>query len=203
MSRPPVTADTQRVKRNKGMLEKEEVKVFDDHGNLISVHYKYKNPILSIFEDDLFAELYNARCHDTGEKLSAEGARGFREEILKRNDQNTENINLYGIRLGINSIISLANSLVCRRLVKLNLADNAISDYGMHAVKSILENTEIEYLNLASNMISGDGLETLVDAISNHRNLKVLDLGLHEGSMRKNSLGLQGATCLAAILLKN
>ena len=97
---------------------------------------------------------------------------------------------MFGIRLGINSIISLANSLVCRRLIKLNLADNAISDYGMHAVKSILENTEIEYLNLASNMISGDGLETLVDAISNHRNLKVLDLGLHEGSMRKNSLGL-------------
>lgn len=133
---------------------------------------------MSIFEDDLFAELYNARCHDTGEQIEAEGARAFREEILKRNDQNTENINLQSTRLGINSIISLANSLMTRRLVRLNLADNAISDYGMHAVKNILEYTDIEYLNLASNMISGDGLETLVEAISNHKSLKVLDLGL-------------------------
>jgi len=74
--------------------------------------------------------------------------------------------------------------------MRLNLADNAISDYGMHAVKNILEYTDIEYLNLASNMISGDGLETLVEAVSNHRSLKVLDLGLWQGSMRKNSLGL-------------
>ncbi|CAG9325226.1 unnamed protein product [Blepharisma stoltei] len=193
----------QRVKKNKGMLEKEEIAQYDDAGNLISVTYKYKNPVLSIFEDDLYAELYNARCHDTGEPLDADGARNFREDVLKRNDQNTEVINLNGMRLGINSIISLANSLICRKLTKLNLADNAISDYGMHAVKNILESTDIEQLNLASNMISGDGLENLVDVISNHPTLKVLNLGLQEGSMRKNSLGLQGATCLAAILLKN
>ena len=196
-------ADGQRIKKNKGMLEKEEIAQYDDSGNIISVTYKYKNSILSIFEDDLFAELYNARCHDTGEQLDAEGARAFREEILKRNDQNTEVINLYSMRLGINSIISLANSLISRKLLKLNLADNAISDYGMHAAKNILESTEVEYLNLASNMISGDGLEILVEVISAHTSLRVLNLGLHEGSMRKNSLGLQGATCLAAILLKN
>ena len=107
------------------------------------------------------------------------------------------------MRLGINSIISLANSLICRKLSRLNLEDNAISDYGMHAVKNILESTDIEHLNLASNMISGDGLENLADAISNHPCLKSLNLGLNKSSMRKNSLGLQGATCLSAILLKN
>ncbi|OMJ78907.1 hypothetical protein SteCoe_21177 [Stentor coeruleus] len=196
-------ADGQRIKKNKGMLEKEEIAQYDESGNVISVTYKYKNPIFSIFEDDLFAELYNARCHDTGESLDAEGARAFREEILKRNDQNTEVINLYSLRLGINSIVSLANSLICRKLTRLNLADNAISDYGMHAVKNILESTEIEFLNLSSNMISGDGLEHLVEVISTHSSLKVLNLGLYEGSMRKNSLSLSGAASLAAILLKN
>lgn len=196
-------ADGQRIKKNKGMLEKEEIAQYDESGNVISVTYKYKNPIFSIFEDDLFAELYNARCHDTGESLDAEGARAFREEILKRNDQNTEVINLYSLRLGINSIVSLANSLICRKLTRLNLADNAISDYGMHAVKNILESTEIEFLNLSSNMISGDGLEHLVEVISTHGSLKVLNLGLYEGSMRKNSLSLSGAASLAAILLKN
>ena len=199
----PKAAEGQRIKKNKGMLEKEEIAQYDDQGNIISVTYKYKNPILSIFEDDLFAELYNARCHDSGESLDAEGARAFREDILKRNDQNTDVINLYSMRLGINSIISLANSLICRRLTKLNLADNSISDYGVHAIKNILESTEIQHLNLASNMISGEGLEHLVDVIGEHKTLKVLNLGLHEGSMRKNSLSLQGATSLAAILLKN
>lgn len=202
MSRPRQT-DNMRVKKTKGMLEKEEIAQRDESGNLISVSYKYRNPIFSIFEDDLFAELYNARCHDTGEILSDEGAQIFREEVLKRNDQHAEMISLHGMRLGINSIISLANSLICRHLVRLNLADNAISDYGMHAIKNILDSTNIQELVLASNMISGEGLETLVDSIADHPTFKVLDLGLFEGSMRKNSLGRQGATCLAAILIKN
>ena len=29
-----------------------------------------KNPALLLFEDDLFAELFNARCHDTGEPVN-------------------------------------------------------------------------------------------------------------------------------------
>lgn len=75
------------------------------------------------------------------------------------------------MKLGINSIISLANSLLGEKVTSLNLADNSLSDYGMHAIKTIIENTAIQHLNLASNMISGDGLETLVDSISNHRKL--------------------------------
>src|SRR5574343_2027548 len=111
----PKPLDIQRIKKNKGMLEKEEIALLDDQGSVVTVSYKYKNPIFSIFEDDLFAELYNARCHDTGENLDTESAKTFREEILKRNDQNIEVINLNSLRLGINSIISLANSLICRK----------------------------------------------------------------------------------------
>jgi hypothetical protein len=33
--------------------------------------------------------------------------------------------------------------------------------------------------------------------------IKTLDLGILEGSIRKNSFGIDGARCLAAILLQN
>jgi Ran GTPase-activating protein (RanGAP) involved in mRNA processing and transport len=114
-----------------------------------------------------------------------------------------DNLDFHSMRLGINSIISISNSLLYEKLVSLNIADNSLSDYGMHAIKNILDTTKLQYLNLASNMISGDGLETLTESICTHETLVVLDLGLLEGSMRKNSLGLHGASCLAAILIKN
>ena len=45
----------------------------------------------------------------------------------------------------------------------INLADNAISDYGMHAIKQIIGNPQIKGLNLASNMISEAGLEMILE----------------------------------------
>ena len=42
------------------------------------------------------------------------------------------------MRLGINSMIALYNNIHTRKVVeKLNLADNAITDYGMHSVKNM------------------------------------------------------------------
>ena len=70
------------------------------------------------------------------------------------------------------------------------MADNSISDYGMHAIKKILRETELKSLNLASNMISGEGLELFLDDLITDKYLKNLDLGVVEGSMRKNSLGI-------------
>ena len=67
------------------------------------------------------------------------------------------------MRLGINSIIALSNSIQNRQVDKLQLADNAITDYGMHAIKNIINNTRLTALNLASNMISGEGLELFLD----------------------------------------
>lgn len=94
------------------------------------------------------------------------------------------------MRLGINSVIALSNSIEGRNIEKLNLADNSISDYGMHAIKNILKNTELKSLNLASNMISGEGLELFLDDLIIDKYLKSLDIGVVEGSMRKNSLGI-------------
>jgi Ran GTPase-activating protein (RanGAP) involved in mRNA processing and transport len=117
--------------------------------------------------------------------------------------------------MGINSVIALSNCIEQRHVSdqinlytffqfeKLNLADNSISDYGMHAIKNIIKHSELKSLNLASNMISGEGLELFLDDLIQDRNLKNLDLGVVEGSMRKNSLGIQGAVCISALLIKN
>ncbi len=74
----------------------------------------------------------------------------------------------------------------------MNLADNAITDYGMHSVKNIITNCngKLTSLNLASNMISGEGIELFLDDLISNTTLKHLDLGVLDTSMRKNSLGL-------------
>jgi len=162
-----------------------------------------KNPALLLFEDDLFAELFNARCHDTGEPVNIEKAKMFKDELMRLNQKRNNVLNLPSLRLGINSIISLSSTLPVKDYTSLNIADNSISDYGMHAVKNIISNTKIEHINLSSNMISEIGLEMLVPDLTKNVRLKTLDLGVIEGSIRKNSLGIKGAKCLAAILLHN
>lgn len=123
--------------------------------------------------------------------------------MLKRNVKNSNALNLQTLRLGINSIISLSNTIQNRNIEKLQLADNAITDYGMHAIKKILANTRLTSLNLASNMLSGEGLELFLDDLISNKTLKHIDLGVVESSMRKNSLGIQGAVCIAALLIRN
>ena len=51
----------------------------------------------------------------------------------------------------------------------------------MHAIKNLLPN--LSYLNLASNMISGDGLELILEDLIKNTTLKQLDLGVMEGSI--------------------
>ena len=61
--------------------------------------------------------------------------------------------------MGVNSIIALSTAVQNKPIDRINIADNSISDFGMHAIKTVLTNLNLTYLNLASNMISGDGLE--------------------------------------------
>jgi Ran GTPase-activating protein (RanGAP) involved in mRNA processing and transport len=103
-------------------------------------------------------------------------------------------------------MIALANSITGRKTVeRLNLADNAITDNGMSSVRTIIANCKgkLKQLNLASNMISGAGFEVLLDDLIVNTSLKHLDLGVHESSMRKNSLGVQGASYLSYLLINN
>ena len=132
-----------------------------------------------------------------------DNAKIFKEELLKKNTKNSNTLNLQTLRLGINSIIALSNGIQNRQVEKLQLADNSITDYGMHAVKNIINSSRLTSLNLASNMISGEGLELFLDDLISNTTLKQLDLGVVESSMRKNSLGIQGAVCIAALLIRN
>jgi Ran GTPase-activating protein (RanGAP) involved in mRNA processing and transport len=153
-----------------------------------------------VLEDPLYTEIFNARCHDASESTSVENAKLFKEDLLKRNVKNSTALNLQTLRLGINSMIALSNCIQNRKSVeKLNLADNSVTDYGMHSIKNIIRGCgeKLTSLNLASNMISGAGLELVIEDLIANQTLKHLDLGVHDVSMRKNSLGVQGAACLA------
>ena len=132
-----------------------------------------------------------------------ENAKIFKEDILRRNVKNSKALNLQGLRLGVNAVLALSNSETRKsaKYDKVNLADNQISDYGMHAVKNLLHG--IHSINLASNMISGDGLELILEDLIKNTTLKHLDLGVVEGSIRKNSLQIQGAICISALLIRN
>lgn len=117
-----------------------------------------------------------------------ENAKLFKEDLLRRNVKNSNALNLQDLRLGVNAILALSNFTGPKKFEKLNLAGNQISDYGMHAVKNLLNG--LSHLNLASNMISGDGLELILEDLIKNTTLKSLDLGVMEGSIWKNSLGI-------------
>jgi hypothetical protein len=52
-------------------------------------------------------------------------------------------------------------------------------------------------------MISGEGLELLLDQLIDSKSILYLDFGVIEGSIKKNSLGIYGAVCISALLIKN
>ncbi|EGR31503.1 hypothetical protein IMG5_107210 [Ichthyophthirius multifiliis] len=228
----PKTAINYSLKTNQVYIEEQKTKDFqqqelqrvvDEDGQIPLIFQK--NPVFLTFENQLQAELYNSRCSDTGEvkikkqknknkqinkqikHISLDKAKIFKDEFNKINNRKHNNIlNLYSMRLGVTSMQTLSNLLKedkYKYIDTLNLADNPISDNGMHLIKQIMENTQIKHLNLASNMISESGFEIIVDELSKNQNLKSLDLGILEGSIRKNSFGIDGAKCIAALILQN
>ena len=122
--------------------------------------------------------------------MTLENAKIFKEEYLKRNVKMENDLDLQSMRLGLNSVIAVSNFVIEKNIHKINLADNSVSDYCMHAIKGILQDAKITSLNLASNLISGEGLELLLDTLIVNRNIKSLDFGVIESSKRKNSLGI-------------
>ena len=89
------------------------------------------------------------------------------------------------LRLGINSIIAISNSIEQRNVDKLLLSDNIITDYGMHAIHKILQprttkGAGLVQLSLASCMISGEGIEYFLDELIGHK--IVMNLLLKYGS---------------------
>ena len=52
-------------------------------------------------------------------------------------------------------------------------------------------------------MISEVGLEIIIDNLIKNQYLKTIDLGFIQGSIRKNSLGKEGAKSLVSLILNN
>lgn len=69
--------------KKKELLKKETARVSEENGELPLIFQK--NPVFLIFENKLQAELFNARCHDTGEHITNEKAKVFKEEFNKIN----------------------------------------------------------------------------------------------------------------------
>jgi len=88
--------------------------------------------ISEVLEDKLFTELFVARCNDIGEAVTVENAKIFKEDLVKRNMKNIGLLNLHSMRLGVNCIVTLSNTLNLvgnrRNVDSLNLADNAVTD---------------------------------------------------------------------------
>ena len=159
-----------------------------------------------LLEDPLYLELFNARCHDTGDHASIENAKRFKEQLLKRNVKNSTSLNLTSMGLGINSMIALSNAVHMRQSIeKLNMADNDITQFGMHSVKNIITacGANLHYLNLASNKISCEGILLLLEELTTNQYLKHLDLGVFKTSQFRNDIGVQGAKALANFITRN
>lgn len=50
--------------------------------------------VKELLEDPLYVEIFNARCHDSGETTNMENAKLFKEDLLKRNVKNSPALNL-------------------------------------------------------------------------------------------------------------
>ena len=73
----------------------------------------------------------------------------------------------------------------------------------MHAIKSLINTSRIQHLNLSSNMISEVGMSMILDDLIKNICLKTLDFGVLDGAVRKNSFGVDGSRCLAALIIQN
>lgn len=71
---------------------------------------KLLKQVAKVFEGkELHVQIYNARSGDIGEPISVDGAKLFKEEILKRNKvKNSNQLNLQSLRLGMQSIFALS-----------------------------------------------------------------------------------------------
>ena len=135
-----------------------------------------KDYIVSLFPRKLFADLYFAWCKDCSENISAENAKYFRDELLMRKNKDKRNYNFHSMRIAKNFIIAYVGNIDSSHIVKLDLSDNLITDICMHNLKNVISSKRCEVLNLASNMISTEGLKIIQNEIIQSDHLKYLNV---------------------------
>lgn len=165
-----------------------------------------------VFENDFLKLLYRNRAKDLSESVSIDGARIFISEYKSKNGDESINlsgaeivaIDLSNMKIGLNCIYALTQfSKKSKKLRAINLGNNIIKDYGLYCLREFLKNTKLQELNLCSNMITGQGLEKVIDLLIENEHLKTLNLGIVKESFARNNLGYEGAKCLADLLKRN
>ena len=130
-----------------------------------------KGYIFSLFSRKIYAEIYFAWCKDCNETFSAESAKYFRDELLSRGNKDLKNFNFRCLRVSQNFLLSFVGNLPPGQIKKVELQDNMVSDICMHHIKSLISIKNLEYLNLASNMISTEGLKIIQNEVMKSNNL--------------------------------
>jgi hypothetical protein len=135
-----------------------------------------KDYIISLFPRKLFADLYFAWCKDCSENITPENAKYFRDELLMRKNKDFRNYNFRGMRIAKNFVIAFVGNIDNTQINKLDLSDNLITDVCMHNLKNIISSKRCVSLNLASNMISTEGLKIVQNEIINSESLTYLNV---------------------------
>jgi hypothetical protein len=135
-----------------------------------------KDYIISLFPRKLFADLYFAWCKDCSENITPENAKYFRDELLMRKNKDFKNYNFHSMRIAKNFVIAFVGNIDNTQINKLDLSDNLITDICMHNLKNIISSKRCISLNLASNMISTEGLKIVQNEIINSESLLYLNV---------------------------
>lgn len=194
----------QKSKQEKELEERiEEYKKNEEDNLLFQNSSNTRDYIISLFSKSLFAELFFAWSRDCEDQISIENAKFFREELILRKNNDDRNFDFHSMRVSKNFLVSFTGNLSCQTINKLDLSDNLINDICLHNIKSLISTKKLVYLNLSSNMISTEGLKIIHNEITNSESLSYLNLGIYEGSFRRNNLSGDGGLILARILLTN
>jgi hypothetical protein len=134
--------------------------------------------ILSLFSRPLFAELFFAWSRDCEDNISVENAKYFRDELIMRGNKDDKSYNFRSMRVSKNFLVAFTGNVTSQIINKLDLSDNLITDICLHNIKSLIANKRIVQLNLASNMISTEGLKIIHSEIIYSDSLAYLNVGL-------------------------
>jgi hypothetical protein len=135
-----------------------------------------KDYIVSLFPRRLLAELYFAWCKDCNENITAENAKYFRDELLMRGNKDNKMFNFRSLRVSKNFIIAFVGNLESGQIEKLDLSDNLITDICMYNLTNIITARKVMHLNLASNMISTEGLKIIQNELILSDSLRYLNV---------------------------
>lgn len=163
----------------------------------------------ALFGDPLWVEVFAGCCHDTGEVLSMERARSFRDNIFAQNPNDSLKLSLRGLRIGATAVSCLALQIKGRHYTAVDLSENQLSDHAMLSVRSLVRALpELRMLGLSANLVGSPGMQELADELRTNSSLEVLvmgesDAGAHDKGFRVNAIGSEGLRMLLSGLQAN